>query len=99
MAEDMDLGESSASRPAPKYKSALVIWKEQQTTPPPNANKSIELFLACIMSEITINSAVSGELPNLPDQGEIFYRDEMRLAIKHLNIHLINEPLEIKGYW
>ena len=99
MAEDMDLGESPANRPAPKYKSALVIWREQQPAPPPNANKSTELFLACIMSEIAINSAVSGELPNLPDRGEIFYRDKMRLAITHLNIHLINEPSEIKRYW
>ena len=49
MAEDMDLGENSASRAASKYKSASVIWKEQQASPPPNANKSIQLFLACIM--------------------------------------------------
>ena len=69
MAEDMNLGENSASRAAPKYKSAPVIWKEQQASPPPNANKSIEFFLACIMSEI----AISGELPNLSDRAKTFY--------------------------
>ena len=99
MAADMDFGESSASRPPPKYKSAHVIWKEQRPVPPPNANKSIELFLACIMSEVAINSAVSNELPNLPDEGKIFYRDQMRLGIRHLNIHLINESADIKKYW
>ena len=99
IAADMDFGEGSATRPPPKFKSAHVIWKEQPPVPPPNASKSIELFLACIMSEIAINSAVSLELPNLPDEGETYYMEQMRLGIKHLKIHLINEPVDIKKYW
>ena len=81
IAADMDFSESSVNQPPLKYKSAHVIWKEQPPVPPPNSSKSIKLFIACIMSKVTINSAVSKERLNLPNEGKIFYRDQMRLSI------------------
>ena len=38
-------------------------------------------------------------LPNLPDQPEPFYGEEMRKALGHLGVHLAGKDSKIKKYW
>ena len=98
MAQNMDLDKNTSSMPPPKFPNESVSWRPEVVSPPSKADRSIPLFIACIMSEISIDTVVSKELSNLPNKPKPFYTEEMRNAIRHLGVHLAVEDPKVKKY-
>ena len=96
MSRNHDLDEISSGRSPLKFLSESATWRQQVAVPPDKADRSVPVFLACIMAEVSMNSVVSKELPHLLNKGEPWYRDEMRQAIGHLGVQLAGRSAQIK---